>query len=321
MTGAEMERSGRRPPVKFLFSELEEYENQPPEKLGQGSFGVVFKGSIPEKNKWGLPAQEVAIKVNTGTKKKIEFNMERSILESIEHKNIIKLVGFADDNNRLCLVYEYMRRGTLKINISDLCWPKTLQIMRDMASVIFHLHQQDPPIIFRDLKSENILMNENFDPKLSDFGLAKRGKEGLKFGGTEGSSDVTAIHGSATPLCDIYSIGILILELLAQKVFRDRGKLLAWVRGETLVKGKVRNVKRVLRKNLLTSGCTVKNARRAIKLGIQCASYKNNDRPTIQYICKELSKLGVMKSLTSCFLNFFDLFTINCNCVISTGAS
>ncbi|XP_026460204.1 probable serine/threonine-protein kinase PBL8 isoform X2 [Papaver somniferum] len=302
MTSAEMEQSGRRPP--------DELENRPREILGQGSFGVVFKGSIPENNRWELPTQEIAIKVNTGTKKIIEFNMERCILESIEHPNIIKLVGFADDNNRLCLVYEYMRRGTLKINISDLCWPKTLQIMRDMASVICHLHQQDPPIIFRDLKSENILMDENFDPKLSDFGLAKRGKEGLKCGGTEGSSDVTAIYGSATPLCDIYSIGILILELLANKVFKDRGKLLAWVKGKALVKGKVRNVKSVLRKNLLTSGCTVKNARRAIKLGLQCASYKNDDRPKMHYICKELSKLGVMRSLTSCCLNFFDLFAI-----------
>ncbi|KAI3868328.1 hypothetical protein MKX03_000239 [Papaver bracteatum] len=310
MTSEQMEQSGRRPPVSFLSSELDELKNQPLERLGQGSFGVVFKGSIPENNKWELPTQEIAIKVNTGTKKIIEFNMERCILESIEHPNIIKLVGFADDNNRLCLVYEYMRRGTLKINISDLCWPKTLQIMRDMASVICHLHQQDPPIIFRDLKSENILMDENFDPKLSDFGLAKRGKEGLKFGGTDGSSDVTAIYGSATPLCDIYSIGILILELLAKKVFKDRGKLLAWVKGEALVKGKVRNVKSVLRKNLLTSGCTVKNARRAIKLGLRCASYKNDDRPKMHYICKELSKLGVMRSLTSCCLNFFDLFTI-----------
>ncbi|KAI3936128.1 hypothetical protein MKW92_004328 [Papaver armeniacum] len=308
MTSVEMEQSGRRPPVNFLSSELDELENRPREILGQGSFGVVFKGSIPENNIWEIPAQEIAIKVNTGTKKTIEFNMERCILESIEHPNIIKLVGFADDNNRLCLVYEYMRRGTLKINISDLCWPKTLQILRDMASVICHLHQQDPPIIFRDLKSENILMDENFDPKLSDFGLAKRGKEGLKCGGTEGSSDVTAIYGSATPLCDIYSIGILILELLAKKVFRDRRKLLDWVKGEALVKGKVRNVKSVLRKNLLTSGCTVKNARRAIKLGLQCASYKNDDRPKMHYICKELSKLGVMRS--SCFLNCFDLFTI-----------
>ncbi|KAI3981981.1 hypothetical protein MKX01_018887 [Papaver californicum] len=311
MTSTETEQSGRRPPVKFLPSELEEFGNRPQERLGQGSFGVVFKGSIPKNNRWGLPTQEIAIKVNTGTKKTIEFNMERSILESVEHRNIIKLVGFADHNNRLCLVYEYMRRGTLKINISDLCWPKTLQIMRDMASVICHLHQQDPPIIFRDLKSENILMDENFDPKLSDFGLAKRGKEGLKCGGTEGSSDVTAIYGSATPLCDIYSIGILILELLAKKVFTHRGKLLAWVRGEALVKGKVRNVKSVLRENLLTSGCTVKNARRAIKLGLRCASYKNDDRPEIHHICKELSKLGVMKKCsTSCFLNFFDLFTI-----------
>lgn len=111
------------------------------------------------------------------------------------------------------------------------------------------------------------------------------------------------LAGSAIPQCDIYSIGILILEILAKKEFAHRGKLLNWVRGRTLVKGKVRNIKKVIRKNLRVRSCNnIKIARKAIKLGLQCACDKTSDRPTIDFVCKELNKLVEMEPyFFSCF--------------------
>ncbi|KAL2455566.1 Serine/threonine-protein kinase PBS1 [Forsythia ovata] len=215
--------------------------------IGEGGFGSVYQGKLES------TGQIVAVKLlnQSGLQGDKEFLVEVLMLSLLRHPNLVNLIGYCAEGEQRLLVYEFLPLGSLERHLHDLTpdmeplnWNTRMRIAAGAADGLSYLHHQaDPPVIYRDLKSSNILLDEGFHPKLSDFGLAK-------FGPIEDKSHVTTrvmgTHGYCAPeyagtgkltlKSDIYSFGIVLLELItghrALDSTRGKGKrmLLDWAR-------------------------------------------------------------------------------------------
>ncbi|KAG8067023.1 hypothetical protein GUJ93_ZPchr0005g14592 [Zizania palustris] len=192
--------------------------------LGEGGFGMVYKGKLDN-------GQLVAVKQLdlNGFQGNQEFLVEVMMLSLLHHPNLVRLVGFCADGNQRLLVYEYMALGSLADHLLDntadqaaLSWHVRMKIAHGTAKGLEYLHEKaNPPVIYRDLKSANILLDEQHNPKLSDFGLAKLGPvEGkahisTPVMGTYGYCAPEYIRtGQLTTKTDVYSYGVFLLELI-----------------------------------------------------------------------------------------------------------
>ncbi|KAL0377640.1 UNVERIFIED_CONTAM: Calcium/calmodulin-regulated receptor-like kinase [Sesamum radiatum] len=187
--------------------------------LGQGSFGPVYKAKMPA-------GEVVAVKVLASNSKQgeKEFQTEVSLLARLHHRNLVNLVGYCIDKGQRMLVYEYMSNGSLENLIYNdeeqvLSWEDRLQIALDISHGIEYLHDGAvPPVIHRDLKSANILLDHSMRAKVADFGLSKEEvfdghNSGLK--GTYGYIDPVYIStNNFTTKSDVYSFGIILFELI-----------------------------------------------------------------------------------------------------------
>ncbi|KAG8063827.1 hypothetical protein GUJ93_ZPchr0003g16971 [Zizania palustris] len=201
--------------------------------LGEGGFGKVYKGVLDNTK------QEVAIKILNlqGKQGDNEFVTEVLVLSKLHHTNLVKLIGYCVDGNQRLLVYEYMPLGSLKSHLHDLPpdkkpldWNTRMKILAGAAKGLQHLHVNvDPPVINRDVKCENILLGDEYHPKLSDFGLAKLGPTGddthisTRVMGTPGYCAPDYLEsGKLTVKSDIYSFGVVMLEVITgQKAIDD----------------------------------------------------------------------------------------------------
>ncbi|XP_066381936.1 probable serine/threonine-protein kinase PBL7 [Miscanthus floridulus] len=200
--------------------------------LGQGGFGQVYKGFLESTN------QEVAIKRLDlqGQQGHREFVTEVLILSNVHHPNLVKLVGYCTSHGQRILVYEYMPLGSLNSHIHDLPpgqqpldWSTRIKILLGAAKGLEHLHHNlTPPVINRDVKCANILLGAGYHPKLSDFGLAKLGPTGdnthvsTRVMGTPGyCAPEYLMTGKLTVKTDIYSFGVVMLEVLTGRMARD----------------------------------------------------------------------------------------------------
>ncbi|KAK4721538.1 hypothetical protein R3W88_011771 [Solanum pinnatisectum] len=188
------------------------------EILGEGGFGCVYKAKL-EDNLY------VAVKKLTQDSIK-EFETEVELLSQMQHSNIISLLGYCIHSETRLLVYELMHNGSLETQLhgpsrgSALTWHRRIKIALDAARGIEYLHEQcHPPVIHRDLKSSNILLDSNFNAKLSDFGLAVLGgaqnKNNIKLSGTLGYvAPEYMLDGKLSDKSDVYAFGVVLLELL-----------------------------------------------------------------------------------------------------------
>ncbi|PIN14366.1 Tyrosine kinase [Handroanthus impetiginosus] len=173
------------------------------------------------------------------------------MLSLLHHPNLVNLIGYCADGDQRLLVYEYMPLGSLEDHLHDLLpdkqpldWNTRMKIAAGAAKGLEYLHDKaNPPVIYRDLKSSNILLDEGFFPKLSDFGLAKLGPIGDK---THVSTRVMGTYGYCAPeyamtgqltlKSDVYSFGVVLLELITGRraIDNTRGageqNLVAWAR-------------------------------------------------------------------------------------------
>ncbi|XP_077226778.1 putative serine/threonine-protein kinase PBL26 [Tasmannia lanceolata] len=211
----------------FTFRELATAtKNFRPEcLLGEGGFGRVYKGRLENSG------QFVAVKQldRNGLQGNREFLVEVLMLSLLHHQNLVNLIGYCADGDQRLLVYEYMSLGSLEDHLLDIApdqkpldWFTRMKIAAGAAKGLEYLHEKaNPPVIYRDLKSSNILLDEEFNPKLSDFGLAKLGPVGDK---THVSSRVMGTYGYCAPeyartgqltlKSDVYSFGVVLLELI-----------------------------------------------------------------------------------------------------------
>ncbi|OMO69458.1 hypothetical protein CCACVL1_19499 [Corchorus capsularis] len=216
--------------------------------LGEGGFGRVYKGRLESTN------QVVAIKQldRNGLQGNREFLVEVLMLSLLHHPNLVNLIGYCADGDQRLLVYEYMPLGSLEDHLHDLPpdrrrldWNTRMKIAAGAAKGLEYLHDKaSPPVIYRDLKCSNILLNEGYHPKLSDFGLAKLGPVGDK---THVSTRVMGTYGYCAPeyamtgqltlKSDVYSFGVVLLEIITGRKAIDNSKtggeqnLVAWYTG------------------------------------------------------------------------------------------
>ncbi|KAJ8511999.1 hypothetical protein OPV22_002433 [Ensete ventricosum] len=192
--------------------------------IGEGGFGRVFKGRLDL-------GQVLAIKQlkQDGLQGSTEFLVEVLMLTVLRHPNLVSLIGYCAEGDERLLVYEFMPKGSLEDHLFDLSpqkppleWNTRIRIALGAAKGLTYLHDvASPPVIYRDMKAANILLDNNFNPKLSDFGLAKLGPVGDK---THVSTRVMGTYGYCAPdyvmsgkltlKSDIYSFGVLLLELI-----------------------------------------------------------------------------------------------------------
>ncbi|KAM5582067.1 putative serine/threonine-protein kinase PBL7 [Rosa sericea] len=192
--------------------------------IGEGGFGPVYKGKLSS-------GRVVAVKKldQTGVQGEKEFLVEVLMLSLLRHPNLVSLIGYCAEGEQRLLVYEYMPLGSLADHLHDLRpdkepldWNTRMMIAAGAAKGLEYLHHDaEPPVIYRDVKSANILLGEDFFPKLSDFGLAKFGPTGdrshvsTRVMGTHGyCAPEYAKSGKLTAKSDIYSFGVVLLELL-----------------------------------------------------------------------------------------------------------
>lgn len=207
-------------PVRFDYSELATATDNFKTKIGSGGFGTVYKGIMPDNS-------IVAVKkiTNVGVEGKKEFCTEIAIIGNVHHINLVKLKGFCVQGRQRFLVYEYMNRGSLDRTLFDeepaLEWPKRYEIALGTARGLSYLHGGcDHKIIHCDIKPENILLHENLQVKLTDFGLSK-------LLNPEQSCHMTTLRGTRGYLApewltssgisdrtDVYSYGMVLLEIV-----------------------------------------------------------------------------------------------------------
>ncbi|XP_010065693.2 G-type lectin S-receptor-like serine/threonine-protein kinase At4g27290 isoform X1 [Eucalyptus grandis] len=199
-------------------------------KLGEGGFGAVYKGVL--KND-----QEIAVKrlSENSRQGQVEFKNEVAYIAKLQHRNLIKILGCCIQVDEMMLIYEFLPNRSLDCFIFDqergvsLDWPRRFTIINGVALGLLYLHRDSRlRIIHRDLKAENILLDNEMNPKISDFGLAR------SFGGNESEANTKrvvgtfgymspeyAINGFYSVKSDVFSFGVLVLEIVSGK--RNRG--------------------------------------------------------------------------------------------------
>ncbi|XP_073158729.1 cysteine-rich receptor-like protein kinase 2 [Henckelia pumila] len=191
-------------------------------KLGEGAFGEVYKATLKNGNM--VAVKKLIISNNSA---KAEFESEVRLISNVHHRNLIRLLGCCNKGSELLLVYEYMANGSLdKFLYGDkrgaLSWKHRLDIIIGMARGLAYLHEQyHVCIIHRDIKPSNILLDDEFQAKICDFGLARLYPENqshvsTKFAGTLGyTAPEYAVHGHLSEKVDTYSFGVVILEIIS----------------------------------------------------------------------------------------------------------
>ncbi|GLT27141.1 hypothetical protein SLA2020_021670 [Shorea laevis] len=212
-------------PRRFRLNELRKATGNfnPKNKLGKGGFGTVYKGIWRNK--------EIAVKRVSKKSGKQEFVAEVTTIGNLNHKNLVKLIGWCYEGRELLLVYEYMPNGSLdKFIFSDdsreeltLNWETRLSIINGVAQALEYLHYgSQKRVLHRDIKSSNIMLDSEFNAKLGDFGLARtvqdKGKthhSTVEIAGTPGyMAPETFLISRATVETDVYSFGVLLLEVV-----------------------------------------------------------------------------------------------------------
>ncbi|KAM7479692.1 hypothetical protein LguiA_027905 [Lonicera macranthoides] len=200
-------------------------------QLGHGGFGPVYKGLMPN-------GQEVAVKkLSQNSRQGIrEFTNEVKLLLKIQHKNLVTLLGCCVEGPEKMLVYEYLPNKSLDYFLFDkkkspsLDWSKRFQIVIGIVRGLLYLHEEAPErIIHRDIKASNILLDEELNPKISDFGLARLfpGEDThlntFRISGTHGyMAPEYAIHGYLSVKTDVFSFGVLLLEIVSGRKNNER---------------------------------------------------------------------------------------------------
>ncbi|CAK9326951.1 unnamed protein product [Citrullus colocynthis] len=213
-------------------------------KIGAGSFGVVYKGELSDGTEVAIKRGETKDdeKTEDQQEKQNAFMSELATVLRLNHKHLVGMVGYCQENDERLLVYEYMPNGSLHDHLHSKnhtkedglllnTWKMRIKIALGAARGIEYLHNYAvPPIIHRDIKSSNILLDGNFTARVSDFGLSLMRQQETSMesavGGTIGYIDPEYyVSKISTAKSDVYGLGIVLLELLTGKkaVFRDSG--------------------------------------------------------------------------------------------------
>ncbi|KAJ4959332.1 hypothetical protein NE237_026443 [Protea cynaroides] len=282
---------------------------RPDQVIGEGGFGVVYRGIIDENIRPGYETMQVAIKVLNpeGFQGDKEWLAEVNYLGQLSHPNLVKLTGYCCEDEHRLLVYEFMACGSLEKQLFrracvSLTWSTRMKVALGAAKGLAFLHGAERSIIYRDFKTSNILLDLDYNAKLSDFGLAKDGPMGDQ---THVSTRVMGTYGYAAPeyvmtghltaRSDVYGFGVVLLELLIGRRAMDKSRpsrehnLVEWARP-------LLNHNKKLLKILdprMEGQYSVKDAQKVAYLAYQCLSQNPKGRPTMSQVVEILEMFQV----------------------------
>ncbi|CAH8282408.1 unnamed protein product [Eruca vesicaria subsp. sativa] len=290
--------------IRFTYTEVQQMTNNFDRALGEGGFGVVYHGCVNV-------TQQVAVKLlsQSSSQGYKHFKAEVELLMRVHHINLVSLVGYCDEGDHLALIYEYMPNGDLKQHLSGkrggfvLSWENRLRIVLDTALGLEYLHTGcTPPIVHRDIKSTNILLDQNFQAKLADFGLSRSFPTGNEtyvstvVAGTPGYLDPEYYRTNwLTEKSDVYSLGIVLLEMItSQPVIqqtREKPHIGEWV-GLMLTQGDIDNIMDPNLNGDYDSGSVWK----ALELAMSCVNPSSSGRPSMSQVVIELKECLVYEN-------------------------
>ncbi|KAH0853570.1 hypothetical protein HID58_093072 [Brassica napus] len=289
--------------LRVTYPEVLKMTNNFQRVLGKGGFGTVYHGNLDD--------AQVAVKMlsHSSAQGYKEFNAEVELLSRVHHRHLVRLVGYCDDGDNLALIYEYMANGDLKEHMSGkrggnvLTWENRMQIAVEAAQGLEYLHNGcQPPMVHRDLKTTNILLNERYGAKLADFGLSRSFRIDGEYhvstavAGTPGYLDPEYHRtNSLSEKSDIYSFGIVLLEIITNQPVidktRERTHINEWA-VLMLTKGDIRN----LIDPKLMGDYDTTGAWKIVELALACVNPSSNRRPTMAHVVIELNECVALEN-------------------------
>ncbi|PON38737.1 GPCR kinase [Parasponia andersonii] len=289
-------------PSRYTYADIKRITNQFKHKLGQGAYGTVFKGKLSNNI-------FVAVKILNNSKGNNgeEFINEVATIGQIHHVNVVRLVGYCAEGFKRALVYEFLPNDSLDKYISSaasggnhsLSWEKLQDITLGIAKGIEYLHQGcDQRILHFDIKPQNILLDHNFKPKISDFGLAKlcsRDQSIVSMTTVRGTIGYIAPEvfsknfGNVSYKSDIYSFGMLLLEMVGGRkntTVADEIYYPEWIYN-LLEEGED------FRIHIEDEG-DAKIAKKLAIVGLWCIQWHPMARPTMKFVVQMLEGLQVL---------------------------
>ncbi|CAN8287165.1 unnamed protein product [Cochlearia groenlandica] len=298
----------------FTFNELKLATRnfRPDSVIGEGGFGCVFKGWLDETNLTPTkPGTGLVIAVKKLNQESIqghrEWLTEINYLGQFNHPNLVKLIGYCLEEEHHLLVYEFMQKGSLENHLfrrgtyfKPLSWLLRIKVALDVAKGLAFLHSDPVKVIYRDIKASNILLDADYNGKLSDFGLARDGPMGdLSYVSTR----IMGTYGYAAPeymssghlnaRSDVYSFGVVLLEILTGRQALDHNMP---VKEEYLVKWagpyltSQRKVLQIVDTRLGTQYLP-EEAVRLASIAVQCLSIEPKSRPSMDQVVRVLQVL------------------------------
>ncbi|XVF61185.1 hypothetical protein PTKIN_Ptkin08bG0109800 [Pterospermum kingtungense] len=280
----------------YTLRELEVSTNgfAPEKVIGEGGYGIVYHGVLED-------STEVAVKnlLNNRGQAEKEFKVEVEAIGRVRHKNLVRLLGYCAEGAHRMLVYEYVNNGNLEQWLhgdvgpcSPLTWDIRMNIILRTAKGLTYLHEGlEPKVVHRDIKSSNILLDKQWNPKVSDFGLAKLlGSESsyitTRVMGTFGYvAPEYASTGMLNERSDVYSFGILIMEIISGRNPVDYSRppeevnLIEWLK--KMVAN--RNPEGVLDPKLPEKP-TSRSLKRALLVALRCVDPNAQKRPKMGHV-------------------------------------
>ncbi|MED6224024.1 hypothetical protein PIB30_079741 [Stylosanthes scabra] len=277
---------------KFTIAEIRSATNSFDQALiiGRGGFGNVYKGQL-QKQRTPVAIKRLKQGSNQGIR---EFETEIKMLSHLRHPHLVSLIGYCQDPAEMILVYDFMGRGTLRDHLYEndkkeaLSWKKRLEICLDAARGLHFLHREN--VIHRDVKSTNILLDDEWIAKVADFGLSKDGPTG--------SHVTTEVKGSVGYLdpeyymsqwlsqkSDVYSFGVVLLEVLSGRppVIRHEESLVTWVKG-CYQDGKIDRTVDPALQGSIGQKCLNK----FVEVALSCLNQHGKERPFMEDVVKGL---------------------------------
>ncbi|XP_061338776.1 probable serine/threonine-protein kinase PBL3 isoform X1 [Gastrolobium bilobum] len=300
----------------FTFNELKNATRnfRPDSLLGEGGFGYVYKGWIDEHTfTASKPGSGMVVAVKRlkpeGFQGHKEWLTEVNYLGQLHHRNLVKLIGYCSEGENRLLVYEFMPKGSLENHLfrrgpQPLSWSVRMKVAIGAARGLSFLHNAKSQVIYRDFKASNILLDAEFNAKLSDFGLAKAGPTGDR---THVSTQVMGTQGYAAPeyvatgrltaKSDVYSFGVVLLELLSGRRAVDKTiagvdqNLVDWAKPYL---GDKRRLFRIM-DSKLEGQYPQKGAFMAATLALQCLNSEAKARPPMTEVLATLEQIEAPK--------------------------
>ncbi|GAV88403.1 Pkinase domain-containing protein [Cephalotus follicularis] len=292
---------------RFSYAELKKLTRNFSEEIGRGAGGIVYKGILGD----GRVAA-IKILIDEANQGEAEFLAEVNTIGKVNHMNLIELWGYCAEKRHRILVYEYMDHGSLAHNLmsTSLGWTKRFEIALGTAKGLAYLHEECLEwVLHCDVKPQNILLDYNYRPKVSDFGLSKilnrSHPKNASFSRIRGTTGYMApewvFNQPVTSKVDVYSYGVVVLEMLSvgkrasmgdQVMDTELTRLVTWVKEKKSEATNESWVEEIIDSSFGNGNeHDVGKMEALVEVALQCVEGNKDARPTMKQVVERLSRL------------------------------